>query len=158
MSLRPWTLNRRNATGGTTIAVKRPCERCRRPLGDVTSEEMAAAVAGLPLPSVEAECCCSTNNLPIGTRLSLDQPPGVDIHADPGSRAATPDPRAAAERILEFVREFGDGLVYGDGWWDPEGDEPPESMLWARDLEAAARAVIATHTPPTPTPATREQQ
>ncbi len=137
---RPWTPD--FPTGdGQRITVKRCCDRCRRPLGDVTPEEMEAAVAGTRLPSVEAECGCSTNARPSGTYLSLQQPPGV-IEQHERDEQARPNPYAAAERILEFVGEFGDGLVYGTGEWNPAGDEPPESMLWARDLEACARALL----------------
>lgn len=57
MTERPWTLDK--VEGKTkTIRVKRCCENCGRPIGDVTDDETAAAIAGAPLPSVVDECGC----------------------------------------------------------------------------------------------------
>lgn len=57
---RPWTPDRRNPDGSTTVTVKRCCNGCRRSLGDVTDREMACAVAGQRLPDVRDECGCAT--------------------------------------------------------------------------------------------------
>jgi hypothetical protein len=59
-----------------------------------------------------------------------DQPPGVDVH---DRSKQLPPSAAAAERIREFVSWFGDGLVDGD---------PVGFPLYARDLEAVARAIL----------------
>lgn len=40
------------------LTVKRCCDGCGEPIGDVTDQEMDNAVAGLPLPSVIAEHGC----------------------------------------------------------------------------------------------------
>lgn len=56
-SKRPWTLDQREGTM-TRVRVKRTCENCHRPIGDVTESEMDAAVAGVPLPNVADECGC----------------------------------------------------------------------------------------------------
>ena len=53
---RPWTPDRANADGTTTIKMKRACNGCGTRLGDVTDAEMARAVNGLPLPDVRKEC------------------------------------------------------------------------------------------------------
>lgn len=53
---RPWTENRANADGSTSISMKRACNGCGQRLGDVTDTEMACAVNGLPLPDVRREC------------------------------------------------------------------------------------------------------
>ena len=57
MSERTWTLDTVDG-GHRTIRVKRCCENCHRPVGDVTDAEMDAAVVGTPLPSVVDECGC----------------------------------------------------------------------------------------------------
>lgn len=58
MSDRPWTLDKVEGTT-KTIRVKRTCENCYRALGDANADELDAAVAGAPLPSVAAECGCA---------------------------------------------------------------------------------------------------
>jgi hypothetical protein len=70
---------------------------------------------------------------------NADQPPEVDVHG--GRSGEFPPAPAAAERILEFVSWFGDGEVIGEQY---EGDNP---TLYARDLEAAAKAAKATPQP-----------
>lgn len=40
------------------VTVKRCCDACGQPIGDVTEAEMEAAVRGRPLPSVAAEHGC----------------------------------------------------------------------------------------------------
>lgn len=52
---RTWTPTIRTATG-ERVRVKRVCNGCGHQLGDVTDSEIAAAVAGLPLPDVTDEC------------------------------------------------------------------------------------------------------
>ena len=70
---------------------------------------------------------------------NADHPPEVDIHG-PRSKQLPPASNAG-ERILEFVSWFGDGEVMGEQY---EGDNPP---LYARDLEAAAKAARAPRQP-----------
>ena len=48
---RPWTPDT-----STTIKMKRACNGCGQRLGDVTDQEMARAINGLPLPDVRREC------------------------------------------------------------------------------------------------------
>lgn len=57
MSDRPWTLDKVEGTK-RTIRVKRCCENCHRPIGDVTDAETDAAIAGAPLHPVVDECGC----------------------------------------------------------------------------------------------------
>lgn len=52
---RPRTADRR-VDGATRATVQRRCNGCGQAIGDVTDAEMAAAVAGTPLPDVTAEC------------------------------------------------------------------------------------------------------
>lgn len=40
----------------TTIKMKRACNGCGQHLGDVTDQEMARGINGLPLPDVRREC------------------------------------------------------------------------------------------------------
>jgi hypothetical protein len=65
---RPWTDDVRTArpdgSTSTTIVVKRCCNGCQRPLGDVTDDEIDAAVDGLPLPDVRTECGCEPQTVP----------------------------------------------------------------------------------------------
>lgn len=57
----------------TTIKMKRACNGCGTRLGDVTDQEMARGINGLPLPDVRRECptCGPTapepRCLPLGT-------------------------------------------------------------------------------------------
>lgn len=53
---RPNTPDRVNEDGSTTIRMKRACNGCGRQLGDVTDQEMARGINGLPLPDVRKEC------------------------------------------------------------------------------------------------------
>jgi hypothetical protein len=48
---RPWT-----PSTSTTIVMKRACNGCGTQLGDVTDQEMARGINGLPLPDVRREC------------------------------------------------------------------------------------------------------
>ena len=48
---RPWTPDT-----SSTIKMKRACNGCGQRLGDVTDQEMARAINGLPLPDVRKEC------------------------------------------------------------------------------------------------------
>lgn len=63
MRARPWTPERRNLDGSTTITVKRACGGCGRSLGDATDQEIACAIAGEPLPDVATECGCHITQL-----------------------------------------------------------------------------------------------
>ena len=49
---RPWTPDSHNGT----IKMKRACNGCGHRLGDVTDQEMARGINGLPLPDVRREC------------------------------------------------------------------------------------------------------
>lgn len=53
---RTWTPDSLNGDGSTTITMKRACNGCGRQLGDVTDQEMACGMNGLPLPDVRREC------------------------------------------------------------------------------------------------------
>lgn len=57
---RPWTPDRRNPEGSTTVTVKRCCNGCGRQLGDASLIELEAGMCGQPLPDVRGECpnCC----------------------------------------------------------------------------------------------------
>lgn len=46
-------------TGSTRLRVHRACNGCGRDLGNPTDAEMAAALAGRPLPDTREECGCS---------------------------------------------------------------------------------------------------
>lgn len=64
-----------------------------------------------------------------------NQPPEVDEYSDHDDRFPPAD--KAAERVLAFVRFFGDGEIIGNAY----GTENPP--LFARDLEAIAKAALA---------------
>lgn len=53
---RPSTPSRKNPNGSTTITMKRCCNGCGNPIGDVTDAEIDASIAGLRLPDVRDEC------------------------------------------------------------------------------------------------------
>jgi len=52
---RTWTPEVRTATG-RRFTVKRACNGCGRFLGDITNDEVAAAIHGMPAPDVTGEC------------------------------------------------------------------------------------------------------
>ncbi|MFI1535500.1 hypothetical protein [Streptomyces anandii] len=64
---RPCTPDRTNADGSTTIKMKRACNGCGQQIGDVTDQEMARGINGLPLPDVRRECpdCAPTAPEPV---------------------------------------------------------------------------------------------
>lgn len=70
---RPFTPDRTNADGSTTITTKRACNGCGQTLGDATDAEMGRAITGLPLPDVRGECptCGSTAPEPSCTPVKL---------------------------------------------------------------------------------------
>lgn len=61
------TPDRTNPDGSTTIKMKRACNGCGERLGDITDEEMTAAINGRPLPDVRRECpnCGPTAPAPV---------------------------------------------------------------------------------------------
>ncbi|MFI8535409.1 hypothetical protein ACIGMX_34830 [Streptomyces aquilus] len=54
--MRPWTPDRVNGDGTTTMRSKRACNGCGQLIGDVTEQETNRVVAGLGLPDVRREC------------------------------------------------------------------------------------------------------
>jgi hypothetical protein len=50
------TPDRINADGSRTITTKRACNGCGELIGDITEQEMNAAIAGHQLPDVRREC------------------------------------------------------------------------------------------------------
>lgn len=64
-----------------------------------------------------------------------DQPPGFPGYGHPW----VPPAAEAAERVVEFIKWFGDGM-----YTDPGDDVPP---LFMRDLEALAKAALAAALP-----------
>jgi hypothetical protein len=71
--------------------------------------------------------------------MTLQGPPNHDADQPPGfpgyESLWLPPSRDAAERLLAFVSWFGDGQVI-------EHPRPGEPPLFARDLEAVAKAVL----------------
>lgn len=75
---RPWT-----PSTATTVKMKRACNGCGRQLGDVTEQEMARGINGLPLPDVRRECpdcgptapepVCRPMPIVVGDQLCLEQ-------------------------------------------------------------------------------------
>ena len=55
--------------GAIQVTAKRYCNGCAEPVGDVTDEEMAAAVSGQPLPDVRGECLRCSAELDEQARL-----------------------------------------------------------------------------------------
>lgn len=60
---RPWTPDEKLPDGSTRVTVKRCCNGCGKRLGDVSDDEIDAAIAGGRLPDVRAECGCSPVSL-----------------------------------------------------------------------------------------------
>lgn len=70
---RPWT-----PETSSTIKMKRACNGCGQRLGDVTDQEMARAINGLPLPDVRKECPTCGPTAPEPSCL-----PVKTVHGDP---------------------------------------------------------------------------
>lgn len=80
----PWTDDVVNDDGSTTVKVKRACNGCGQLLGDLTDEEVEAAVDGRPLPDVRGECPrCSGTAQPVA-----GQPP-VPAASSPAGATVT---------------------------------------------------------------------
>ncbi|MGW1059330.1 hypothetical protein [Micromonospora rubida] len=78
-------------------------------------------------------CIALTHVQPISAdELIPDQPDGLDEHYEDSSDL--PDPHQAAERVGAWIAAWGDGLI----------DTADGRPLYARDLEALRRAVLAT--------------
>lgn len=59
---RTWTPTIRLSATSRLGTTKRHCNGCGEPIGDVTDDEIADAIAGLPLADVRSECLnCNTN-------------------------------------------------------------------------------------------------
>lgn len=88
------TPDRINSSGSRTITTKRACNGCGQLLGDITNEEMAAAIAGRPLPDVRRECpaCgptapapqCRPVTLIAGDQLCLESECDHELAAESG--------------------------------------------------------------------------
>jgi hypothetical protein len=95
MTARTHTPDRANPDGSTTIKMKRACNGCGERLGDVTEEEMARGINGLPLPDVRRECptCgptapepkCIPTTVLVGDIACLDDECGHEHSAEGGA-------------------------------------------------------------------------
>lgn len=73
MTQRTHTPDRVNDDGTTTIKLKRACNGCGQQLGDITDQEMTAAINSRPLPDVRRECpaCGPTAPPPVCIPMAL---------------------------------------------------------------------------------------
>ena len=58
LSTRTFTGTVEHDDGSKTLHVARICNGCGKSVGDVTADEILAAVDGVPLPDVRLECGC----------------------------------------------------------------------------------------------------
>lgn len=103
MNQRPWTAERRNPDGTTTITVKRACNSCGRSLGDITDEEIACAVTGEPLPDVAAECGC-------------ENPATAEQQSKASTPMSTPGMGARMTHGIPEDSRAGHGSPFGDAY------------------------------------------
>lgn len=75
--MRPWTTDVVRPQG-RTLTVKRCCNGCGRKLGDVTDDEIDAAIGGGSLPDVRDECWLCRGDIP-QLALSLTRPWGWHV-------------------------------------------------------------------------------
>lgn len=87
-STRTNTPDRINDDGSRTITTKRACNGCGQLLGDVTKEEMNAAISGRPMPDVRRECpACRPVAVLAGDQLCLE----LECDHTGGSHSTPPD-------------------------------------------------------------------
>lgn len=108
MTTRTHTPDRTNPDGSTTIKMKRACNGCGRRLGDVTEQEMARGINGLPLPDVRRECpdCGPTAPEPkcLPTAILIGEPECLDVECShEHSAEGGPDP--IEDSYCDEVRE-----------------------------------------------------
>lgn len=103
---RPWTeavqhpANDEHPSGYRTFVVKRACNGCGAQLGDMTEDEMAAAISGWDLPDVRHECvvCASDAPAPLELGEMLDPARAEALHLDAHLAAAGWEPADGALR------------------------------------------------------------
>jgi ribosomal protein S27AE len=127
MSARNNTPDRVNDDGSHTITTKRACNGCGELLGDITNTEMAAAIAGSPLPDVRRECpqcgptapepACVPMQLVAGDMLCLDLECDHDA-ADAGAYCSeVREETACATHSKSVMAEHGfDEVVHAEPW------------------------------------------
>jgi hypothetical protein len=100
---RPWT-----PSTSTTITMKRACNGCGRQLGDVTDQEMACGINGLPLPDVRRECpdCAPTAPEPkcLPATVLLGEPECLDVECG-HEHSAEGGPEPVEDSYCDEVRE-----------------------------------------------------
>ncbi|AJP04746.1 hypothetical protein TU94_28160 [Streptomyces cyaneogriseus subsp. noncyanogenus] len=127
------TPDRTNPDGSKTITTKRACNGCGELIGDITEEEMARTMKGLPLPDVRRECptCAPTapepKCLPVAV-LAGDQF-CLELECD-HEHSAEGGPDGLEESYCDEVREetvcgthstfqatgWGEELVHAEPW------------------------------------------
>lgn len=122
---RPWTDPVSNEGGGHTFVVKRCCDLCERPVGDVSSTEAEALIEGHPLPAASLDCpWCTPSTRPVAQerteQMITERLPDAD---DPAAmRAEIARLRAREQAIFGYACEvhwlpFVNGAVASD---DPD--------------------------------------
>ncbi|MEU5596618.1 hypothetical protein [Streptomyces sp. NPDC020298] len=102
---RPWTPDWITEHGSTTIKLKRACNGCGLRLGDVTDQEMARALNGLPLPDVRRECPACGPTAPEPDCLPMVMLVGEPECLDGGGDCAH-DIALDAEHCVEVRKKF----------------------------------------------------
>lgn len=134
---RPWTPDRsevgEDGRRYTVVTMKRACNGCGQPIGDVTSEELDAGGAGGPLPDVRGECpTCSGGQAPAPAIPNPETARhGIRRIARGGKRAKhAPSKKAAPSDApspyASFEGRTPDGAVAAEPAWEPRAypDKP----------------------------------
>ncbi|MFE7535267.1 hypothetical protein ACFU67_13455 [Streptomyces rhizosphaericola] len=127
MSARTNTPDRINPDGSKTITTKRACNGCGELLGDITNNEMAAAIAGNPLPDVRRECSqcgptapepvCVPVKLVVGDMLCLEFECDHDPVTPDSYCAEVREETACATHSTSVAAEHGfDEITHAEPW------------------------------------------
>jgi hypothetical protein len=122
---RPSTPERINDDGSRTITTKRACNGCGNLLGDITEQEVTAAISGRPLPDVRRECpacgptapepACRPTKVVAGDQLCLEME--CDHSGGGGSYSVPPD--SYCEEVREEI-VCGTHSTFVEGGFDHE--------------------------------------
>lgn len=120
---RTHTPDRHNPDGSKTIKMKRACNGCGTRLGDVTEQEMARGINGLPLPDVRRECPTCGPTAPEPTCLPLRTVDGdetcldgeCDHAVEPGSDYCTNTSKHTVCVTHSAITNDGQ-LTHGEPW------------------------------------------
>jgi hypothetical protein len=138
---RTHTPPRRNADGSETYTVQRACNGCGRGIGDVTANELDAAIDGATLPDVRDECGCSNPVVQAIAKAMCNVDHDWDFPCRNCTAAAVPLVAEARQQALHDV-----AVLFArnrDVWIDTRRSHPEQWDEYAEYAYAEGARVLA---------------